>query len=224
MSASPRYNTPDGFCIRAMKRLRAFFESIVFAGLKPVARPGQAEGKGRLGPLRGLIDRLLSRDASKDPLYLTNRTLGQKVRAWAVVGVPCLLLIGVVTLALSRYYFDPQDAPPPKEMTPGEISRKILPNIGKDIQIDTNRDVEVVEVHVQHDAGLKLSGSVRNNSASNIAAVDVVFTLTDTAGSQVGAVNWHGENLAPKAVKAFQVPIQQPNAEFALVREVSISR
>jgi hypothetical protein len=207
-----------------MKRLRAFFESIVFADLKPGARPGQTQGMKWLGPLKGPIDRFLSGGGPKDPLYLTNRSTSQKVKAWVVVAVPCLLLMGVVALALSRSYFDPPDAPLQKEMTPEELSRKILPNLGKDIRIETNRDVEVVEVHVEHTTPLKLTGSLRNNSARNIAAVDVVFNLTDISGSQVGAVNGHVENLAPKAVKAFQFPIQQPNAAVVLVREVSISR
>jgi hypothetical protein len=208
-----------------MKRLRAFFESIVFADLKPGAvRQGKTQAKNWLGPLRDPIDRFLSGGASKDPLYLTNRSLGQKVKAWAVVAVPCLVIIGVVALALSKEYFAPPDAPAQKEMTPAEVSRKILPNIPKDIVIDTNRDVEVVEVHVEHAAEVKLTGSVRNNSARHFAAVDVVFNLTDKTGSQLGAVNTHIENLAPKSVKAFQIPIPQPNAAFALVREVGITR
>jgi hypothetical protein len=207
-----------------MKRLRAVFESIVFANLKPGTRPGPTQGTKWLGPLRGPIDRFLSGGASHDPLYLTNRSLGRKIAAWSVVAVPCLLLIGVVALALSRNYFDPPDTPAPKEMTPEEVSRKILPNIAKDIRIDTNRDVEVVEVHVEHGSQPKVVGSVRNNSATNIAVVDVVFNLTDTSGSQVGAVNAHIEQLAPKAVKTFQFPIRQQKAAFALVREVGTSR
>jgi hypothetical protein len=177
-----------------------------------------------LGPLRGPIDRLLSGGAPKDPLYLTNRSLGQKVKAWAVVVVPCLLVIGVFALALSRNYFQRADAPVPKDMTAAEVARKILPNMAKDIKIETNRDVEVVEVHVDRGAELKLTGSVRNNSARNLAAVDVVFNLTDTTGSDVGALNGHIENLAPNSVRPFQIPIPQRNAVFAMVREVSISR
>ena len=208
-----------------MKRLRAFFESILFAGLKPGARPaGQTQGMKWLGPLRDAIDRFLSGGAPKDPLYLTNRSLGRKVGFWAVVALPCLLIMGVVALALSRNYFDPADAPAPKEMTPEEVSRKVLPNIARNIQIDTNRDVEVVEVHVERAAELRVVGSVRNNSARNFAAVDVVCNLTDVRGSELGAVSGHIENLAPKSVKAFQFPIQQRNAAFALVREIGISR
>jgi hypothetical protein len=206
-----------------MKRLRAFFESIMFAGLQPGARPGQAQRTKGLGPLRGPIDRFLSGSAPKDPMYLTNRSLGRKVRAWAVVVAPCLLVIGIVALALSGNYFQRAEAVP-KDMTAAEVARKILPNIAKDIKIETNRDVEVVEVRVERAPELKLTGSLRNNSARNFAAVDVVFNLTDSTGSEVGAVNGHIENLAPKSVKAFQIPIPQRNASFAMVREVGISR
>jgi hypothetical protein len=138
--------------------------------------------------------------------------------------VPCLLIVGFVALTLSRNYFDPPDVKPAKAMTPEEISRKLLPNIGKDIQIETNRDVEVVEAHVEHVDQSKVAGSLRNNTAKNFAAVDVVFNLTDSMGSQVGAVKGHIENLEPKAVKAFQFPIRQQNAAFALVREVNTSQ
>jgi hypothetical protein len=72
--------------------------------------------------------------------------------------------------------------------------------------------------------GTKLTGKLRNNSTKRLGAVDVVFNLTDSTGSQVGAVNGHVENLDPKALKAFEFPILQRNAAFALVREVNASR
>ena len=108
-------------------------------------------------------------------------------------------------------------------MTPEEVSRKILPNIAKDIAIETNHDVEVVEVRVDHSTPLKLVGTLRNNSTHSISGVDVVFNLTDGTGSQVGAVGGHVENLAPKAVREFQFPITQPTASFALVRELNLT-
>ena len=174
-----------------MKRLRTLFESIVFAGLRPGDRPEQTRENPWLGRLRASIDRFLSGGAPKDPLYLTNRSLAQKLKAGALIAAPCLLAMGVAALALSGKYFDPPDRPAPKEMTAEEISRKILPNIGRNVRIDTNRDVEVVEAHLEHAAELKLTGSVRNNSARNFAAVDVVFNLTDTAGSQSRNVGHH---------------------------------
>lgn len=204
-----------------MKRFRAFLESIAFAGLKPDVRSGQPLRMKWLGRLQVPLDRLLSGRANQDPLYLTNRTLGQKIRAWTFVAVPCLFVVGAVALTLSKDYFDPPETAAPKELTPEEVSRKILPNLRGDIHIDSNREADVVEVHVEPGAPLKLTGSVRNNSAKQIGVVDVVFILTDNEGSQVGAVTARIENLAPNGVKAFQFPIQQQNAAFALVREVN---
>ena len=190
--------------------------------MKPGARPEQTQENKRPAATQGWWERVLSGGGQRDPLYLTNRTLGQKIKAWSVIVVPCLLIIGFVAITLSRDYFNAPELTPQKEMTPEEVSRKLLPNL-KDIQIDTNHDVEVVEVHVDN-GGSKLSGSLRNNSTRRVSAVDVVFNLTDHTGSQVGAVNGHVENLEPKAIKSFEFPIQQQNAAFALVREVSLSR
>jgi hypothetical protein len=206
-----------------MKRLRALFESIVFADMKPGARTEQTQGRKSFAPVASWWERVLSGGAQKDPLYLTNRSTGQKIKAWSVIAVPCLLIIGFVAITLSRDYFDPPEVTPQKEMTAEEVSRKLLPNMAKDIQIETNHDVEVSEAHVET-ASMKLTGRLKNNSTKRFAAVDVVFNLTDSTGSQVGAVNGHVENLDPKAVKAFEFPIQQRNAAFALVRELSLSR
>lgn len=205
-----------------MKRLREFFESILFAGMKPGARPGQTQGMKWLGPLRSPVERFLSGPANVDPLYLTNRSLGQRIKAWSLVAIPCLIVVGLVALTLSRNYFDPPAAALQKELTAEEVARKILPNIARDIKIESNRDVEVLQVHVDH-AAMKVAGTVRNNTADAIAVTDVIFNLTNKAGSQVGAVSGHIENLQPKTTKDFQFPIQQQDAAFVLVRELSTS-
>lgn len=209
-----------------MKRLRAFLESIVFADLKPGFRPEQTPGKKKwYTPLSQAWERMLSGGAAqRDPLYLTNRTLGQKVRVWAMIAAPCLVVIGFVALSLSNNFFNPPEAVAPKEMSPEEVSRKLLPNISRDITIETNRDADIVEVRVDHNEPLKLIGSIRNNTATHLRGVDVVFNLTDKTGSQVGAVNGHIDDLGPKAVRTFQFPILQTNAVFALVREVNSTK
>jgi len=172
--------------------------------------------------LRGALERLLSGSAPTDPLYLSNRSLGQRIGSWSLVAVPCLVLVGLVALVLSNY-FDPPEAAPPKEMSAEEVARKVLPNLAKDIKIESNREIEVVEVHVDRSGQMALTGTVKNNTSRRIAAADVVFNVTDTAGSQLGAVNGRIENLAPKSAKEFRLPIKQPDAVFALVREVSTS-
>jgi hypothetical protein len=206
-----------------MKRLRELFESIVFAGMKPDARPGQTQGMKWLGPLRRTVERLLSGSAPSDPLYLTNRSLGHTIKSWSMVVIPCLFIVGLVALALSKDYFGPPAAAPRKELSAGELARKTLPNIARDIKIESNKDLEVLQVRVDRSA-LKVTGTVRNNTAHHLAVADVVFNLTNASGSQVGAVIGHIENLAPKTTKDFQFPIKQQDAAFVLVREMSTSR
>jgi hypothetical protein len=48
----------------------------------------------------------------------------------------------------------------------------------------------------------------------------VVFDLTNSTGSQIGAISGTVENLPPSGHKEFQIPIKQRDAAFALVREV----
>jgi hypothetical protein len=86
--------------------------------------------------------------------------------------------------------------------------------------IEVNKDVQVLEAHVELEGGSKLTGTARNNTDHLIHTAEIVFNLTDQSGSQVGAVSAQVENLAPNATVRFQVPIEQTNAAFALVREV----
>jgi hypothetical protein len=206
-----------------MKRLRELFESIVFAGMKPGARPGQTQGMKWLGPLRGPVERLLSGSAPTDPLYLTNRSLGRTIKSWSLVVIPCLFIVGLVALTLSTDYFDRPAAAPRKGPSAEEAAGKILPNLARDVKIDSNNDVEVVQVHVDRSA-MKVAGTVRNNTAHAIAVTDVVFNLANKSGSQIGAVSGRVENLPPKTTRDFEFPIKQRDAAFVLVRELSTSR
>jgi hypothetical protein len=204
-----------------MKRLRAFLESIVYAGLKPAGQKAQGPERKWLGPLRGPVERLLSGGAApSDPLYLTNRTFGQKIRSWALIGIPCLILVVCVGLALSNL-LEPPAAKPAKELTPAEVAAKILPNVAKDIQLNTNPDVQVMEVSVRQEGGARVVGVVHNNTAHEITAVGLVVDLTNSMGSQVGGVSGEVEKLPANSDKSFQIAIQQRDAAFALVREVT---
>lgn len=195
--ARARYNTPKEVVGCCMKRLRELFDSIVFAGMNG--------------------------SAPADPLYLTNRSLGRTIKSWSLVAIPCLFIVGLVAFTLSKDYSGPPEAAPRKEPSAEETARKILPDIARDIKIDSNKDVEVVQVRVDRSA-MKLAGTVRNNTAHAIAVADVVFDLANTSGSQVGAVRGHIENLPPKTAKDFEFPIKQRDATFVLVRELSTSR
>jgi hypothetical protein len=200
------------------RRIRQFIDSIVFAGLGPGGSKGRSRGLRWLGPLRGPVERFISGGpAPSDPFYLTNRTFGQKVRLGILIAAPCLIVAGFFGLALLQY-FKKSTPPPAPELTPAEVARRTLPNVDKDIQLAVNRDVEVVEVHVDH-AGSKLTGTLKNNTDRTVGA-EVVFDLVDEAGSQVGAVVGRVEQIAPQGKADFQFPIKQQDAVFALVREV----
>ncbi len=193
---------------------------MVYAGMKPTVRGGKATRLRWLGPLRGPTERFISGGAAPtDPLYLTNRTLSQRIRFGIVIAVPCLILAGGVILSMSSIY-KPKIAPA-RPLTPAEVSARILPNLAKNISIESNKDLQVVEVHVDHTAGTKLAGTVTNNTGHAIRLAEVVFVLTEASGSQLGAVTAKLENLAPFSTTKFAVPIQQSTAAYALVREIS---
>jgi hypothetical protein len=202
-----------------MKRLREFLESIVFAGLKPGGQKTESRSLKWLGPLSGPIERLLSGSAPSDPLYLTNRSTGQKVRSWLLIGIPCLVLVAGVGIALSNL-LDPPEVKPQKELTAKEVAAKLLPNMDKEIKLATNPDIQVVEVAVRHDGGSRLAGVVHNNSAHEVATVELVVDLTDTTGSQVGGISGTVSNVPANSNKSFVFPIRQKDAAFALVRDI----
>jgi hypothetical protein len=202
-----------------MKRIREFFESIVFAGMKPASQAAPKPQLKWLGPLRGLAERFLSGGpAPTDPLYLTNRTPGQKLRSWGLIAIPCLVLLGGVAITLSSY-LDPPAPPPAKELTAAEITAKLLPNMDRDFKLAPPSVVQVVEARVD---GMRLVGKVKNTSAKAIAVAELVIDLTDAGGSQVGAVAAVVENIPPSGTKDFEIAIKQRNAATALVREITL--
>jgi hypothetical protein len=203
-----------------MNRIRKFFESIVFAGLKPGAQTAPKRQLTWLGPLRrGPVERLLSGGpAPEDPLYLTNRTLGQKILSWSLVAIPCLVLFAGIGITLSSL-LDPPAPAPAKELTAAEITAKLLPNMDKDFKLAPASDVQVLEARVD---GTRLVGKVKNTSTRAIAGAELVVDLTDADGSQVGAVSVVVEKIPPSGTRDFEIPIRQRNAAAAMVREVTL--
>jgi hypothetical protein len=201
-----------------MRRIREFLESIAFAGLKPGGQTAPNRELRWLGPLRGPVERLISSGpAPTDPLYLTNRTLGQKLKSWSLIGVPCLVLFVAMGFLLSSL-LDPPEPKPVKELTAAEISAKLLPNMEKDFKLGPSSAVQVLEAKVD---GTRLVGKVKNSSTKEIATAELVIDLTDPEGSQVGAVIVIVEKIPPSGTKGFEISIRQRNAANALVREVT---
>jgi hypothetical protein len=107
---------------------------------------------------------------------------------------------------------------PAGEPTSAEINQKILPNLDKNIHVEVNRDLEVMEVHIEHSTDPQLVCTARNNTKHAILNGEVIFDLTDASGSQLGAVTVP-MSLPPLSSTKFQVAIRQQTAAFALVRE-----
>jgi hypothetical protein len=185
------------------------------------ARPGKR--MAWLGPLAGPVTRLLDGGAApSDPFYLTNRTLAQRLRQAALIAVPCVLVIAAIGLALLGYFNRPTTLPPPSAtLTPEQVAADVRPNLDPGIRIDANRDVDVMDVHVVRGAGTKVAGTVRNNTGRPILDVELVFDLTDAAGSRLGAVSTRLARIDPKGAASFSFPVEQHDAAFALVREVN---
>lgn len=205
------------------RRFREVIESIVFAGMKPGGAAAQSPRMRWLGPLRAPVERFLSGGlAPSDPLYLTNRTFGQRIRFAVVIGTPCVIVASLMALALSDYFVK-KTAEPKLDPSPAEraaMAAKMLPNMDN-VKLDTNRDVDVMEVHIDRTKGIALMGTVMNNTTHEIHSAEIVFDLTDSYGSQLGGVSQQLENLAPQIRQNFRLPIEQSSARFVLVREVN---
>jgi hypothetical protein len=206
-----------------MKRVREFFEKLVFAGMKPGGTkpvpPPTPEGSLRwLGPLRDPLNRFLSGGATNDPLYLSNRPTSRKLLVWAAIGIPFAGLTVLMFLAASGA-FTPAQAPK-EPLTAAAIATTLLPNY-KDVEIKTARDLEVLEANLNFRVKpLMLKGSAKNVSNRPIQEAEIVFELTDSTGSQLGGISAVLQKIAPDGTAKFEIAIPNPRATFAIVREV----
>jgi hypothetical protein len=193
-------------------RFRDFVESIVYAGMKPGQRPSE----GASGAKPGFFARFLSGPAPSDPLYLTNQSFGQKAKRYLLMSLPVLLVLAAGGL-FSLRYFGARTEVGPKQLSAKELAAKTLPAFNKPIDLETNRDVEVTEVHFERGV---MVGNIRNLTTHAIVEAVVTFELADASDSRLGGVTVTETNLAAGATRTFKKPIDQVNAVSALVREV----
>jgi hypothetical protein len=198
-------------------RFRNFLESIVYAGMKPGRPKAESKRMRLLGPLRKPVEQLLSGGARQDPLYLSNRTFRQKLVGWVKVGVPLLVVVVAVVLAFVMHR---RHDKPAEVLSPAEVAAKMLPGLNKPIHVNSNTDIEVLEVYLDHSAGDKLVGKLRNATNHEIQAGEVDFTLTGVNGTQLGAASVKVTKLAAGETVPFAQPISEKTATFVLVREV----
>jgi hypothetical protein len=203
-----------GWRLEMANRVQNFFESIVYAGMKPGAR-SSAEAPAAKS---GWLARFLNAPAPSDPLYLTNRSFGQKARRVLAIASPFVLVIAGGLAAF--LFFGHKTDKAPKELTSAEVRAKVLPGFNKEFKLDSNKDLEIAEIHFESNGPSVMVGSIRNTTDHAIFHAVVVFELADSSRSDLGAVTVTETNLAPGASRIFRKPIEQTNAASALVREV----
>ena len=187
-------------------------------GLIPYKEQGLNPWVGRQ---RARIDSWISGGAGpSDPLYLTNRTWGQKLKTWSVVAVPLLILLGGVALTLSSLV-NPPETKPVADLTAAEVAAKVLPNL-KDLKVESNRSLEVMEVRVVRSGNVtKMVGLVKNLTTHEIATAEIGCDLTDSGGTQLGSVSVLVEKIPASGTKQFELDLKQTETAFVLIREIS---
>jgi hypothetical protein len=172
-----------------------------------------------MGNLRQFFDSVLNGREPDDPLYLSNRTLWKKFLTVALIAIPCGLLVGLLALSLSGYFRGKENpyAPGP---SPPQVASSAIPGVDKNLSLPANRDLEVVDIRIEHQEITRVAGTIRNNTNRPIPAAEVVFDLLDRPGTRLGAVSAKVKSLAPHGTASFEFPIVQRTAVTALVREI----
>lgn len=200
-----------------MKRLRSVFESVAYAGMKPQGSAAPRSALRRLGPLRGPVERFLNGPGSSDPLYLSNRTLGEKIRLGVLIGLPCAMVLALVTLAALGKFDSAHLSPPAQPLSDAELAVRMLPDLSQGLTPRSDSGIEVTEVAVGRG---RISGNVRNTTDRAVVDAEVTFDLTDAAGSRLGAVLCRIPRIEPRGTAAFQATVPQADAVRAVVREM----
>jgi hypothetical protein len=182
-------------------------------------KPGAPESPAHEAPTDsspGAVQRFLDGKASHDPFYLTNRTVAQKVRLGLLIAIPPALVVAGVVYAVANRSVH---VAPPRQLTNAEIAARMLPNLNETIDLHSNPEVDVVDVVVQG-GRQRITGTLRNKTDRVLSGVEVIFDLTNSKGSRLGAVNCKVDRIAAKSSVAFQTQITQQDAAYAIVREV----
>jgi hypothetical protein len=133
-----------------------------------------------------------------------------------------IVLGGVGLVLLGIFNHDSGVAPPPEGISNAEIAAKMLPDLNKDLHLETQHDLEVDDVHVVAGSPLRLVGIAKNTTDHVIAKAELTFDLTDKTGSRQGAVTTELKEISSKTSVPFQFTLEQTTASFALVREVHV--
>jgi hypothetical protein len=179
----------------------------------PPARPGSVRDRFR---------RFLDGPDIHDPLYLTNRSLGQRVRLGLLVGTPVVIVCTLVALAVSNKIA--KNTAPPVEVSAAEIAARSMPELNQSLKVPMNTDLQVEQAAVEPVSPPYVSGTMRNTSDRRYPYARAIFDLADATGSEIGTVSAELHDLAPHSVVKFRFPIQQTGAVFVLLREIATDR
>jgi hypothetical protein len=205
-------------------RIRRFFESLAYAGLKPSGGVPLETKPRRLGPLRERIERFLSGGQQSDPLYLSNRTWKQKLRPAVLIAIPAVLVFGALALVFNHVYRP--KAAPPRVVTAAELLAKLLPDLEKTSGVNAYKDAEIVEVHVVPGGAPRIAGVLKNNTDREISVefdLDLLKNQSNRA-SRVGGATGRVNRVPPNASVPFDFPAGNSAAVYALVRKIRTMR
>jgi hypothetical protein len=200
-------------------RIRRFFESLAYAGLKPSGGvPLQPRPPRKPGGLRDKIEVFLNGGRPSDPFYLSNRTWKQKIRAPLLIGIPTAILFVALALVFTNV-FSPKTAPP-KPLTPTDLMANLLPNLQDTVHIRAYTDAEIASLRVVREVGPpRISGAIKNKT-SHAITVELDIDLADRNGSRVASITERVSNAQPNAVTQFEFPVANPTTTYAIVRKI----
>ncbi|MCL5743350.1 MAG: FxLYD domain-containing protein [Acidobacteria bacterium] len=195
-----------------MSSLRARLEQLVFRGLTPET-PGQnAASAGGQSAFRARLERLIFRGLKPDAGPMQPMSRKKKI-VIAVAGVAgCALVYGLVVALMNRR------APSDEVTLADPAPLNFLP---PDLKIEKNKDLEVVEIEFQRKTlPHQITGTLKNRTNKRFSAAEISFNLTDDSGSHIGAVSTTIQNVEPMVSLRFQIPVTQQNATVAIVRDL----
>lgn len=167
------------------------------------------QGRGMLSRLQAWVNRQISGTAPSDPLYLSNRSLKDRLRPWIAVGTLFgALLVGWKIAVPHR--------PPVANAIPSNTK---LAAMSFSRFESSKLDVLGVEVLAN---GSKLVGTVRNKTGNVIALGRLSFELQDSDGQFTGATGTDLTQIQPGEITRFELPIRQPDTRVALVTGISV--
>jgi hypothetical protein len=189
----------------------------------PVGKPPD-RWRMRLDRLRTRVELLVSGRAPSDPLYLTNRTWGAKLKIALLIAVPVLLLVALAVIgAANRVQVgagDPYGQPPSEAAPVADAAAPSATGKPSPDPVLGSTDLEVLNIRIARDAHSPVvTGIVRNKTDRKVDKAEVSYFLVDREGSLVGTDSVIVASVQPHGSVAFRNPLKLARAEYVFVRD-----